>query len=115
MVESLWRRREEDNYEKTMKSRIYIFTPSGERKQKLLGHHRTPRHNEDDITVTLNEKTKSMTYKRLVLILKISNRKKLHPYMKRPSTNAMMKEHLSETKPIRLIATHETQCTTQST
>ena len=27
------------------KSCIYIFTPSGGRKQKLLGHHRTPRNN----------------------------------------------------------------------
>ena len=53
------------------KSYIYIFTPSGGSKQNLLGHHRTPRNKYEDITVTLNEKTKSMTYKRLVLILKV--------------------------------------------
>ena len=41
-----------------------------------------------------------------ILQVSILSEQKIYPYMKRPSTNATMKEHLSDTKPIRLIATH---------
>ena len=77
-----------------MKSRK-TDTPTGASKQNLLGHHRhtTQQITGYCITVTRNEKTKSMTDNRLVLVLNVVKPYKEHLWMKRSTTKAATEEH----------------------